>query len=175
MNFKRVLLTTAIVLAMSPWISFTTPTVANAQEDSSMADDGAAGAQDNSAVAGQDDVVSTDDVAGPADYVGDWSGMIQDRRLGQGSIDLSIQLLQPKHGKPKLKGTYEIVLAGRDRKGKLNPKVDSTGAVKLSFGFRIANMVCGVKATANLISANEMTGTYKAGGCRSSGTFDVSK
>ena len=165
MNLKRASLATAFLLATLTWISFTTPAIAGAQEDGFAADDGAAGAPD---------AVGSADLVGPADYVGNWSGSIQDRRLGQGTFDMSIQLTQAK-GKPKLAGAYEIMLAGRDRKGKLNPKVDSTGALKLSFGFRIANMVCGVKATGMLMSANEMTGTYRAGGCRSSGTFDVTK
>lgn len=167
MRIKRVLLATVLMLATWSWIALTSPPVARAQDDSIAADDGA--------VAGQDDVASDPNVVGPADFVGDWSGVIMDRRLGDGVIDVSIELTEPKHGKPKLKGTYEIDLAGRDRKGKTKPKVDSSGALKLNLRFGIFGRSCAVKATGMLVNPSEISGTYKAGGCRSSGTFDVTK
>jgi hypothetical protein len=135
--------------------------------------DGAA--VDQSAAIAQDSDASDEDVAGKADYVGDWSGTIDDRRLGLGSIDISLLLTTPKHGKSKLKGTYEINLGGRDRKGKTNPTIDKSGAIKLNLRFGISGRSCAINATGVLANPDEIKGTYRAGGCGSKGTFDVTK
>ena len=168
MRINRVWLATAVTVATLSWLVFSAPNVAMAQEEIVAPDDSAAVEQDDGTV--------NADVVGPADYVGAWSGTLQDTRLGQGTIDVILNLKQTrKPAKPKLIGTYEIVVAGRDRHGNVHPKVDSTGALKLNFGFRIANRLCGVKATAVFVGADELSGTYRAGGCRSSGTFDVTR
>lgn len=139
--------------------------------DGAATDQGATILQDSDA----NDYTSEEDLATKTDYVGDWSGSINDRRLGTGSIDISLFLTTPKHGKPKLRATYEIMLGGRDRKGKTNPTINKSGALRLHLRFGIFGRSCAINATGILLNPDEISGNYRAGGCSSKGTFDVTK
>jgi hypothetical protein len=179
-RFLIVLIPSLLLLSA---IIVVTASRARAQDDPLPPSEGAAVTQagdidavapEEGATAAQDGDASDEDVASKQDYVGDWSGEVDDGVLGSGSLDITIILTMPKHGKPKLKGTYKIVLGGRTRKGKTSPKVDTSGALKLNFAFSIRGRTCAVRATGMLINPDEVMGTYRALGC-SRGTFDVTK
>ena len=115
------------------------------------------------------DVASIPETTFP-DVSGDWSGTLTDGNKGSGAVDMMIAQTGGK-----LSGTWSVFFAGGTPL--LKGKVSSKGIVHLKLALEDK---CHLVATATLVSANEMAGTYKYASCSKSvkqdtGTFDVTR